>query len=156
MKTRTLMLICTLCLAVLIILGSCATTMKTSENMMYEKFCGTWANETYEGEGMFAGAKWIFNPDGTFVSYMYITDTGAGGSAAYGAYTVEKRWTDPEGNSWYNITLEMGLEDFGTRYIVCKLSHYNSVIEGAISNIDFPDKIDRTDKRSDYFIFYRF
>ena len=105
---------------------------------------------------MLQGAKWIFNPYGTFAAYMYIAKTGTGGTAAFGAYTVEKRWTDFEGNNWYNIKLEMGIEGLGIRYILCKLSHYNSVIEGAISHIDFPDKIDRADKRSDYFMFYRF
>jgi len=155
MKTKTLMLCCMLCFAILIILGSCAT-MKSPDRMTYERFCGTWVNDDYCGEDFFLGAKWIFNPDGTFVMYPQILDTGVLGSPGYGTYVVEKRWTDAESKNWYNIKIDIAIRDFGIHYILCKLDKYNSVFEGAISNIDFPNELDRADKHTTYVVLYRF
>ena len=155
MKTRTLMLICILCVAILIILGSCATS-QNPDNMVLERFCGTWVNPAYAGEDVLFGAKWIFNPDGTFLMYGEMIDPGVLGSPGYGSYIVEKRWTDSEGKSWYNIKFDAALADFGVQYILCKLDKYNSVLEAAVSNIDYPVEIDRFDKHSTYIILYRF
>ena len=155
MKTKTLVLFSILCLAALIILGSCAT-MRSPDKLTYERFCGTWANKTYGGGESATGAKWIFNPDGTFVGYTNILDTGMAGTSIYGTYTVEKRWTDSEGHSWYNVEIDYAIQGFGPWYILYKLDKYNSVLEGAISNIDFPAEIDRKDKHTSYVIFYRF
>ena len=160
MKTRRWMLICILSLAVLIIFGSCATT-QNPDKMVFEKFCGTWANESYDkglGAGSFRGAKWILNPDGSFVTYAGINETGTAGSNTYGSYTVEKRWTDSEGKSCYNIKLEFAESVLGkgNYYVFCKLIKSSSTLEGAISNVDYPDSIDRSDRHSTYFILYRY
>ena len=71
MKTKALVLSCFLCLAVLIVIGSCAT-MKSPDKMKYEKFCGTWANQDYEPKpGIYTPyAKVIINPYGTIIKYL--------------------------------------------------------------------------------------
>ena len=76
MKTRTLMFFSILCLAALIVIGSCATT-QNPDKMVFERFCGTWANENYSRVSDL-GAKWIYNPDGTFLSYSDVLDIGVG------------------------------------------------------------------------------
>ena len=95
MKTRTLVSILVFVLAVLIIAGSC-DTMKSPDKMVYERFCGTWVNTEYEGKGGDPPVKRIFTPAGTVTYYnnLHNTFTYLGGT-----YTVEKRWTDSEGNS---------------------------------------------------------
>ena len=90
MKTKTVVLFSILCLAALIVLGSCATT-SNPDKMVFERFCGTWANEGYEPtseEPTKPYAKWIINPDGTIVGYRYLVQTGP---TALALYTVEKR-----------------------------------------------------------------
>jgi hypothetical protein len=49
MKTRLLVSILILVLAVIIIVSSCAT-MKSPNKMTYYRFCGVWINKDYEPE----------------------------------------------------------------------------------------------------------
>ena len=128
MKMKTLMLFCILCLVVLIILGSCAT-MKSPDKMTYERFCGTWANKDYEPTAGFKPgvafhyAKYIVNPDGTFLWYNYLDDAGL---TAVGTYTVEKRWKDANSNSFYHVKVYEPLNDV-TLYELWEIDKYNSV-----------------------------
>jgi hypothetical protein len=154
MKSRTLISGCILCVVVLIIFGSCAT-MGSPDRMVYERFCGTWANEAYEPEPGFIAplfAKWIVNPDGTFLGYDYLIQTGP---ARVGFYTVEKRWTDSDGNSWYHLKSYWPIEAT-TQYELWKVDKYNAVLEINWSNNDYPTAIDTKDMHSDYSIFYRY
>jgi len=152
MKTKTLMLFCFLCLAVLIILGSCAT-MKSPDKMTYERFCGIWVNEDYEPTPgvMPPPAKFTMNPDGTYLNYQYIMQSGPTG---VGYYTVEKRWTDSDGNSWYHVITDAFFRDI--TYELWRIDKYNSVFEFSFSHNDYPDAIDPKDKHSTYRIYYRF
>jgi len=156
MKTRTLVFFCVLCLAVLIILGSCST-MKSPDKMTYERFCGTWANEDYEpkpGLTTPSFAKWIFNPDGTFLGYRHLIETGP---TEIGTYIVEKRWADSDNNSWYHIKTYWPLSGQGSyRYELWKLDKNNAVLEMNTSNNDYPSEIDPKDFHTQYTIFYRF
>ena len=154
MKTRTLMFFCILCLAALIVIGSCATT-QNPDKMVFERFCGTWANEAYEkepGSSEPSLAKWIINPDGTFTGYDYLIETGP---TVFGSYIVEKRWTDSGGNSLYHVKVYVVIID-GTRYELWRIDKYNAVWEVQWSNIDYPAKIDPKDNHSNYHIHYRF
>ena len=154
MKTRTFVSILILVLAVLIIVGSCAT-MKSPDKLTYERFCGTWANQDYEsapGVTKPYGAKIIINPDGTFVMYEFLNQTGFGW---LGTYTVEKRWTDTEGNYFYHLKIYKVLSQ-GTQYELFRLDKTNSYYEANYSNVDYPSKIDPKDMHSSYHIFYRY
>ena len=153
MKTKTLLLYCILCLSVLIILGRCAT-MKSPDKLTYERFCGIWVNKDYEpGPGSTStGGKLTINPDGTWQSHLYILGWGP---TNVGFYTVEKRWTDTDSNSYYHVILYNPI-DFYTRYELWRIDKYNAVFELNYSNIDYPDAIDPTDKHSSYRIYYRF
>ena len=129
--------------------------MKSPDRMTYERFCGTWANEAYEpkpGLTTQGIAKWILNPDGTFVLYPYLLQAGP---TAVGSYTVEKRWTDSNSNSWYHVKTYWPTTGT-TQYELWKIDMYNSVWEVNWSNIDYPAAIDPKDMHSTYFRLYRY
>ena len=153
MKPRLLMLFCILCLAGLVVLGSCAT-MKSQGRMMYERFCGTWANPAYEPEAGKSNpfAKIVVNPDGTYLGYQRLDQAGPTGT---GFYTVEKRWTDAEGNSWYKAKIYFPIV-YETTYELSKLDRFNAVWESQSSNNGYPTKIDPKDYHSYYRIRYRY
>ena len=148
MKSKPLVLLSILFFAVLIVLGSCATS-QNPDKMVFEKFCGTWANQDYEGRPR---AKYIINPDGTLVWYHYLVKTGP---TAVGTYTVERRWKDDDGNSFYYVKVYKVTSDL-TLYELWKIDKYTSVWEQQYSNIDYPDAIDPKDKHTDYRIYYRY
>jgi hypothetical protein len=151
MKARTFVSIFILVLAVMIIVSSCAT-MKSPDSMTYERFCGTWVNTEYDGK-VDPPVKQIFNPDGTMTYYSQLHNT-----ATYGrvSYTVEKRWTDSEGNSWYHVKETWPIETTGTGYLLVKLERYNTILEYNYSGTDYPTEIGPTVKYSDYRIYYRY
>ena len=151
MKTRTFVSILILVLIVLIIAGSCAT-MKSPDKMVYERFCGTWVNTEYEGKE-WPRVKLIFTPDGTITFYSVLHDT----STYHGlSYTVEKRWTDSEDNSWYHIIVKGPKDPRATEYLLLKLEKYNTILEYNYSGTKYPDAIDPKDWHSDYRIYYRY
>ena len=154
MKTKTVVLFCIFCLAALIVLGSCATT-SNPDKMVFERFCGTWANEGYEPtseEPTKPYAKWIINPDGTIVGYRYLVQTGP---TALALYTVEKRQKDADGNSFYHVKFYSVLTSV-TQFELWKIDKYTSVLETDFSTIDYPEAIDPKDKHSVYHIYYRY
>ena len=153
MKTRTVILGCIIWVVILLVLGSCAI-MRSPDKMTYERFCGTWVNQDYEPKPGRTQpfAKWIFNPDGTFVGYQYLVQTGP---TLVGTYVVEKRWTDTLGNSFYHIKTYSFISQV-TQYELWKIDKYNSVYEFNQSNNDYPAAIDPKDKHSTYRIYYRF
>ena len=154
MKTKTIALLSFLCLAVLIILGSCAT-MKSPDKLTYERFCGTWANEGYQPKPAVLPvevAKWIINPEGTMVGYDILTETGP---AWIYLYTVEKRWVDTEGNHFYHVRTNNVLHQV-TQYELWRIDKYTSILEIQFHYKVYPDKIDPEDIQSSYLIYYRY
>ena len=154
MKTKTLVLFSILCLAALIILGSCVTS-QNPDKMVFERFCGVWANDAYEpkpGNYPPAYPKYIINPDGKFMGYPTMLETGP---TMVGSYTVEERWTDEKGNSWYHIIITKTLSP-APQYELWKLDKYNSFLEINWSISGYPTKIDPKDKHSTYLILYRY
>jgi hypothetical protein len=119
--------------------------------MVYERFCGTWANLDFEGK-VTPPAKWIINPDGTYIGYQKLIQTGPTG---VGNFIVEKRWTDASGNSFYNMKTYSFMNQV-TQYELWKIDKYNAVFEYNYSNNDYPAAIDPKDKHSTYEIYYRY
>ena len=152
MKTRTFISISILVLAVMIITGSCATIMKTTEKMTYEKFCGTWVNTEYDGKYE-PPVKEIYNPDGTMTYYALLHDTSTWRRATS---TFEKRWTDSESNSWYHVKGKTPLVPTETWYFLFKLDKYNTILEYNYSGYAYPADVGPNVKYSDYRIYYRY
>jgi hypothetical protein len=127
--------------------------MKTTEKMTYEKFCGTWVNTEYEGRAGDPPVKRIFNPDGTATAYSNLHNTFTYWRLTY---TVEKRWTDSEGNSWYHVKEAWSTGGTARGYMLFKLDKYNTILELNLSGTKYPDAIDPKDWHSDYRIYYRY
>jgi hypothetical protein len=153
MKTRTFIFGCILWVVILLVLGSCAT-MPNPDKMVYEKFCGTWANQDYEPKpGIYTPyAKVIIDPYGTIIKYLRLNQAGL---TFVGTYIVEKRWKDSFGNNFYHVKT-FYLENNSTWYELWKIDKLNAVFEFNYSNIDYPDAINPKDMHSDYLIYYRY
>ena len=153
MKSRNAFRVCGICLVSLLVLIGCAT-MRVPQRMTYERICGTWANEGYvpvSGEAK-PPAKIIINPDGTYLVYQHVDQAGPTGA---GFYTVEKRWTDEKGYTWYHFKIFIPLID-SIKYELSRVDRFNSVWELNQSNIDYPETVDPKDKYSNYRIYYRY
>jgi hypothetical protein len=149
MKTRTFVSILILVLAVLIILGSCATTKKVAKKD-YRFFSGIWVNEEYNSHPFMA--KYVIFSDGTFDAYNNLTDTGKHGS---GHYIIVDKWTDSEGNRWYKMHVWGGVvvEGKPDMYELDKFSNSGNVWEFISLTGDFPPELDKSQFR--YHIYYR-
>ena len=103
MKTRTLVSILILVLAVLIIAGSCATTKKAiSEEDFFETWSGMWADTEYSGTHKRL-LKRINHSNGTWEWYYDITGTIPN---AKGISTILDHWIDSKGDIWYKASWE--------------------------------------------------
>ena len=96
MKTRTIVSILILVLAVLVIAGSCATKRKAiSEEDFLETWSGTWINTEYVGK---TAQKITLQPDGTREGFGILTST----TATYqDEVTILETWLDAKGTIRY-------------------------------------------------------
>ena len=144
MKTRTLVLILIIVLAVLIVIGSCATGGKAVKAPI-ESVYGAWANPDYNTTGQ--SAKLIYKPDGTYKEYSHTDITM--GQGPY-EYTIPESWIDSDGNKYYKVDLVWGIE---TLYELWRINETDTVLELVFSNIDYPSEIDPN--HFNYRILYR-
>ena len=86
------------------------------------------------------------------VAYTYMNKTGP---TTVALYNVNKRWNDPEGNSFYYVDVYLPIKE-ATRYELWRVDKYNSLWEVQWSNNDYPEKIDPKDLHSSYHIHYRY
>ena len=118
MRTRTFVSILILVLAVLIIIGSCATRKKAiSEEDFLEAFSGIWINTNYEPKGDLGYVqKFVWYPDGRYEGYSFVTNESP---AAYGRYEITDMWKDSNGDIWYTLKTET---DVGRGYYMGRIS----------------------------------
>ena len=149
MKTRTLVSILILVLAVLIISEGYASEKKVSKQD-YKFVSSTWINEEYNSHAF--PARWELHRDGTFDGYNRISDTG---KKYTGYYVIVDKWTDSEGNIWYKMHVGYGPIDEGppSAYELDKFSESGKVWESISDNSAFPTEIDESHAK--YHIYYR-
>jgi hypothetical protein len=148
MKARTLASILILVLAILIIVGNCATGKKVYVAKEDEEIYGTWVNTDYNYTGRWA--KGVFHPDGTFVTYQADSSITP---YYFGTFTITEKWTDSEGNIWYKI---ISIDQIYTIYYeLHKISNNEMTWEYVWSNSDYPKEIDPDDTTSNRKIYYR-
>jgi hypothetical protein len=100
MKTRMLVSILILVLAVLIIAGSCVTRRKAiAEEDFFEAWSGTWINTDLK-----ADQKIIIHPDGTREFFRILTSTTVGHKEKI---IILDKWLDSKGDIWYRGHREM-------------------------------------------------
>ena len=146
MKTKTLVSILILILAVLIVVGSCATGKKAVKAPI-ESVYGAWANPDYNTRSDFF-AKLKIRPDGiievsshTELEYQQFKER---------TFTIIESWMESDGNKYYKVDLVRGME---TWYGLWRINETDTVLEYVRSNIEYPTEIDLTDEW--YMIYYR-
>ena len=145
MKTRTLVSILILVLAVLIIAGSC-TTGKKAVKAPIESIYGAWANPDYNTSR--PPAKQIFRPDGTFIDYTHTDITIYHGPYEY---TIQESWIDSDGNKYYKVDIiVLGMDIW---YELWRINKADTVLERVRSNIEYPSEIDPN--HLNYYIYNR-
>jgi hypothetical protein len=143
MKTRMFVSILILTLAVLIVIGSCATGKKAVKAPM-EPFYLTWTNPDYNTAQKYA--KLIFKPDGTYTLYSHTDITIYAGSYKY---TIAESWMDSDGKKYYKVEVVAGSDE----YHLYRLDETDSVFERVWSKIEFPSEINPN--HLNYSIYYR-
>ena len=129
-------------LAVLIMIGSCATGKKAVRAPL-EPFYGTWVNPDYNGPE--PPAKKIIRPDGTYTDYNRTDITRYDGPYKY---TIQESWMDSDGKKYYKV--EASLIE---KYSLYRLDENDSVLEQVWSNVEYPSEIDPN--HFNYRIYYR-
>ena len=145
MKTKTLVLFSILCLAALIILGSCATDKMAYISKDYEIY-GTWVNP--DVEAMIQAEKVVFHTNGKTEWYVFITSA----SLTPAEFVITNKWTDSTGNVWYTLIRDAG-DITGQDYGLCKISDSGKILEMSFARADYPNEIDP--KYTEYTILYR-
>jgi beta-lactamase regulating signal transducer with metallopeptidase domain len=105
MKTTKLALVCTLVVAAIVIIGSCASSRKTiAEKDFITAWSGTWVNEELFGTHLYPQIL-INHPDGTMEFFQRPENMESGLKDMrirnFGIASITDRWTDREGRIWY-------------------------------------------------------
>ena len=134
MKTRSLVSILILVLAVLFVIGSCATGKKAVKAPI-ESVYGAWANPDYNTAPH--AAKFKTRPDGIieaanhteleYKQYLEVT------------FTIVDSWMDSDGNKYYKVDIVRGIN---LSYELWRINETDSVFEYVWSEIEYPSEID--------------
>jgi len=150
MKTRTYVSILILVFAVLITVGSCATSRKTmveSESIL-SILTGTWVNHEYDDVD-FSAKTVAF--DGSYDLFAEVDDTRR---TYWGQYTISEAWIDSTGTYWYKATFDESWTEV-VYYELGKIDSTKSVWEWIYYSAGFPDEWEPENSRYIYRIFYR-
>ena len=148
MKSRTLVLILILVLAVLMIItGGRATEKMTYVSKEYEIY-GTWVNPDYNNTDRWS--KIVFYPNGVDHCYREDTDTVVGLEEEF---TLTDKWIDSKRNIFYAMRFNLEL-DLYWLFCLLKISNSGKILEYDVSFDDYPKEIDPK-KSGLYSIYYR-
>jgi hypothetical protein len=97
MKSLKTTLMRTVILVAMVLIASCATRpyVPTEDETLY----GIWVNEEYNEDNT-TNAMYIYYGDGRGKSYKKTTDPEPRSECRF---TIEEKWTDKEGNTYYRI-----------------------------------------------------
>jgi len=150
MKARTYVSIMILVLAVLIVVGSCATDKMAYISKDYEIY-GTWINP--DAKPIVQKAKIVIHPNGKMELYPTITSASFG----HNEFVITNKWIDSKGNIWYTLIFDWGelyqQDTFDPDYVLCKISDSGKTLELSWTNTDYLKEIDPN--YTDYHILYR-
>ena len=104
MKARRLVSILILILAVLTIVGSCATKRKVISDLDFiDAFSGTWVNTEIAYTPDSWGQKCIISSDMTYKTYKSVDSEQ---TRHHGKITILDNWIDSKGTIWYKAKWE--------------------------------------------------
>jgi hypothetical protein len=141
MKTKTFV-----CIFIVVILGFLTSYSLLADNL--DKLYGTWINAEYDYSIDRTCGKLVFNNDGTFIKYRYITDTEY---YFVCAYEIIDNWTDSEGNVWCKATYH-GVGSGITYYQLWRVNNTGTTWEIRDDPNKFPTEMDTS---WNYKIYYR-
>ena len=152
METRKIVSILILVLAVLIIVGSCATKRKVvSEEDFLEAWSGTWINTDYGGGSL--PQKKINYPDGTCEMFGQLTSTTVGYKEKI---TILEQWVDSKGTIWYRGHWESLILYTTKGYVMGKISDSGNTWECIFTSESYPiEEWEPDNFEYNYRIYYR-
>jgi len=101
MKTRTLVSILILVLAVMVIAGSCATGKKmVTVDDATKQFAGVYVNTKYSGSNPNEPQKLVITSDGRLENWQVVNDER---TLLTAEYSVTESWLDSKGNTYCTV-----------------------------------------------------
>ena len=151
MKTKTVMFFYILCLAVVIIFGSCATKqIAISHEEAVEAFSGTWTNPDYDETWRYS--KVIINSDGTWIEYKMCNDDRP---ILIGEYNITEKWIDTDGYIFYKIIVTRTDREYVPYYLIARIDKTGNVYEDLWTTAHMPTEFDPDNVLYNYRIYYR-
>ena len=145
MKTRTFVSIMFLVLSIMVIAGSFATGQDVDVAKVDDKLFGTWVNLDYDKTWRYA--KVVRTPERAYEEYkMSYSEM----PVLKGEYTIEEKWTDSKGYTYYKITVTA---HGALYYILSKIDKAGNKYEDVWSTLSMPTGIDP--ENALYRIYYR-
>lgn len=146
MKTRTIVSILILVLAVYIIVGSSAKQKQAYIPKTNEELYGTWVNTDHVDEKKCIHYNW-----GYYELFFLVTDQTA---TVSGTFQIRDKWVGSDGNLWYKATCQY----YGTpkmRFYLIKINEDEATREEVYSYNGFPSDSDLTSDHVQFRIWYR-
>jgi hypothetical protein len=138
-RTRMVMIGVFFCLFPLLVL-TCASAPQTGAGP--EKLVGTWMNKEFFGT--YFSWKLTYDSQGKALNYRGKEEDPP---SEEGRYTIEKRWIDSHGSTWYHIRSKWGYLPYNEAaasanhwYTLAKIGADGSVLEYEESMIDYPSE----------------
>ena len=138
-------------MAVLIVIGSCATGKKAYVAKEDEEYYGAWVAKE-EIPRIRTYLKIINNPDGTCDYLHEIERTEPISKRDTGTFTIKDKWTDTEGNIWYKVIIYRGGSDIEI-YELNKISNFGNTLEIMTTTNEWPTEIDPNHPLYEYMIY---
>jgi hypothetical protein len=141
-----------MCILFALMIG-CASTPRVGKGQ--EPIFGTWVNNEYKS-GYWIW-RFIYQPNGQ--SLTWSNGQPADQPNNYeGRFTIDKKWVDSEGNTWYRWAEKGCLAPYSEEkanmdYGLIKVRVEGNVLEGEWSTVDSPSEFGA--RGSQHFIFYR-
>ena len=156
MKAIPYVSILILVLAVLIVAGSCATGKKAYVATEDEELYGIWLNPEYDDTAGGQPGRMVIK-NGTYEIFALTNITRW---LIQGEYTITNKWTDSEGNVWYNYMVtklwyQTGVTRTDPLYGLAKISNSGKTLERAYSGIEYPQELNPEALEFIYQIHYR-
>jgi hypothetical protein len=120
-----------------------------------EPMFGTWANKEYMSS--YWVWKFVYQPDGRALNWHNGKPSDQPNNGE-GRFTIERKWVDSEGNTWYRIAEEVCIAPYSEakarrEYALIKIRVTGNVLEGEWSTLDFPAEFGAFGSK--HFVFYR-
>jgi hypothetical protein len=156
MTTKTLLNIMFLMIIFSTYIVGCATGKNAYVATENEELYGTWVNPEYDDTAGGQPGRMVIK-NGTYEIFALTNITRW---LIRGEYTITNKWTDSEGNVWYNYKVtklwyQTGVTRTDPLYGLAKISDSGRTLERAYSGINYPQELNPEALEFTYQIHYR-